>query len=170
MALGSTGTGVVISASARPRSGTSAGGRQAVEDARGAAVYGARVGTESPAQPTNVPIVMRTTRPVRERDENRWHAKRGRERRCFSMRGMSRVATAAAFVLCGAGCDPLLNVEGSFFPAWMLCIVLGIALTVAMRYLFVLLRLEPHLGPSVLIYPSLALLLTVLTWLALYRS
>lgn len=86
------------------------------------------------------------------------------------MRGMCRVATAAALVLCGAGCDPLLNVQGSFFPAWMLCIALGIALTVAMRYLFVLLHLEPHLGPLVLIYPSLALLLTVLTWLALYRS
>jgi len=86
------------------------------------------------------------------------------------MRGMCRAATAAALGLCGAGCDPLLNVQGSFFPAWMLCIALGIALTVAMRYLFVLLRLEPHLGPPVLIYPSLALLLTVLTWLALYRS
>ena len=121
-----------------------------------------------------------------ERDENRCQAKRDRERRRVSMRihaertvsdfrsavarKLGRVATAAALVLCGAGCDPLLNVQGSFFPAWMLCIVLGIALTVAMRYLFVLLRLEPHLGPPALIYPSLALLLTVLTWLVLYRS
>jgi hypothetical protein len=82
----------------------------------------------------------------------------------------SVLATAAALLACSAGCDPILNIQGSFFPAWMLCIVLGIALTVAARYLFVLLRLEPHLGPLTLIYPSLALLLAVLTWLALYRS
>jgi hypothetical protein len=80
-----------------------------------------------------------------------------------------RLALAAVLVL-GGGCDPILNVEGSFFPAWMLCIVLGIALTGMARYLFILVRLEPHLGPLILIYPSLALLLTVLTWLALYRS
>ena len=86
------------------------------------------------------------------------------------MRGMFRCVTVAAVALSGAGCDPLLNVEGSFFPAWMLCIAVAIVLTVAMRYLFVLLRLEPHLGPLILIYPSLGLLLTVLTWLALYRS
>ncbi len=83
---------------------------------------------------------------------------------------MIRLASGAALVLCCAACDPILNVQGSFFPAWMLCIVLGVALTVAARYLFVLLGLEPHLGPPMLIYPSLGLLLTVLTWIALYRS
>ena len=48
--------------------------------------------------------------------------------------------------------------------------VLGVALAVAARYLFTLLGLEPHLGPPILIYPSLGLLLTVLTGIALYRS
>jgi hypothetical protein len=83
---------------------------------------------------------------------------------------ISRLASGAALVLCGAACNPLLNIEGSFFPAWMLCLVLGVALTVAARSLFSLLRLEPDLGPPILIYPSLALLLSVLTWLVLYRS
>jgi len=82
----------------------------------------------------------------------------------------SRLASGAALVLCGAACNPLVNIEGSFFPAWMLCLVLGIALTAAARSLFTLLRLEPDLGPPILIYPSLALLLSVLTWLVLYRS
>ena len=82
----------------------------------------------------------------------------------------SRLASGAALVLCGAACNPLLNIEGSFFPAWMLCLVMGIALTAAARSLFTLLRLEPDLGPPILIYPSLALLLSVLTWLVLYRS
>ena len=82
----------------------------------------------------------------------------------------SRVASAAALVLCAAGCDPLLNVAGSFFPAWMVATVLGVALTVAVRYVFAAARLEPHLGPTFLIYTSLGLLLTIVAWLVLYRA
>ena len=82
----------------------------------------------------------------------------------------SRLARGAALVVCTAGCNPLVNVEGSFFPAWMLCLVAGVALSLAARWLFALLRLDPHLGPPILIYPSLTLLVSVLTWLALYRG
>ena len=82
----------------------------------------------------------------------------------------SRLVSGAALVFFGAACNPLLNVEGSFFPAWMLCLLVGVALAVAARSLFVRLRLDPYLGPPTLIYPSLALLLSVLTWLVLYRS
>lgn len=48
--------------------------------------------------------------------------------------------------------------------------VIGSALTVAIRYLFVVIRLEPNVGPPALIYASLALLLTLVSWLILYRS
>ena len=82
----------------------------------------------------------------------------------------ARLASGVSLVLCAAACNPLVNVEGSFFPAWMLCLVAGVALSVAARGLFVLLRLDPHLGPPILIYPSLTLLVSVLTWLALYRG
>ena len=87
------------------------------------------------------------------------------------LRGMtSRLASTAALVLCAAGCDPLLNVAGSFFPAWMVATVLGVALTVAVRYVFAVAQLEPHLGPTILVYASLGLLLTVVAWLVLYRA
>jgi YtcA family len=81
-----------------------------------------------------------------------------------------RGVTAAVLILFGAGCDPVLNIQGSFFPGWMASILIGSALTVAVRYLFVLTRLEPHVGPPALIYASLGLLLTVVTWLILYRT
>jgi hypothetical protein len=70
----------------------------------------------------------------------------------------------------GSGCDPVLNVFGSFFPAWVVCTITGIFLALALRPLFVALRLEAHLGPLAVVYPSLALLLTMLTWLILYRT
>ena len=68
------------------------------------------------------------------------------------------------------GCAPVVNVQGSFFPAWMVCLLVGLALTVAVRQLLVVARLEPHLGPPLLVWPSLGLLMTMLTWLVLYRT
>ncbi|MFL2936019.1 MAG: YtcA family lipoprotein [Myxococcota bacterium] len=68
------------------------------------------------------------------------------------------------------GCDPVLDVDGAFFPAWMLCMILGIALTFAFYPLFVRLGIEAYVGPPVLIYPSLALLLTLLIWLVFFRT
>ena len=77
---------------------------------------------------------------------------------------------AAALALVAGGCDPVINVFGSFFPAWVVCMVAGTALTLALRPLFVALGLERHLGPLLLVYPSLGLLLTMLTWLVFFRT
>jgi hypothetical protein len=68
-----------------------------------------------------------------------------------------------------SGCDPVMNVFGSFFPAWVICTIVGIALTLALRVLLAAVGLEIHLGPLAVIYPSLALLLTMLAWLVFYR-
>jgi hypothetical protein len=86
------------------------------------------------------------------------------------MRVTFRALAAGIPALLGAGCDPILNVEGSFFPAWMASIAIGLALTAAARYLFARTGLEPHLGPPLLIYASLGVLLTLVTWLVLYRA
>jgi YtcA-like protein len=69
-----------------------------------------------------------------------------------------------------AGCDPIIEIQGTFFPAWLLCMIVGVALTVALRPLFVRLGIEPFLGPLPLIYTSLAVLLTLGAWLLLFRT
>lgn len=69
-----------------------------------------------------------------------------------------------------AGCDPVIDIEGSFFPAWMLCLAAGIALAILGRRLFAALGLEPSLGPLVVVYPSLALLFTLVVWLLFFRA
>ncbi|HAB15616.1 MAG TPA: YtcA family lipoprotein [Verrucomicrobiota bacterium] len=66
------------------------------------------------------------------------------------------------------GCDPVVNFYGSFFPAWVICLVLGILFTSLLRWLFAATRIERHLGPLVLIYPALALSLTCAVWLGLF--
>jgi len=81
-----------------------------------------------------------------------------------------RILVFSALVFFAAGCDPILNIGGTFFPGWMVAILIGSALTVAIRYIFVFTRLEPHVGPLALIYTSLGLLLSVISWLILYRG
>jgi hypothetical protein len=92
---------------------------------------------------------------------------RGRSiERCWSP--WATVGATCGFVV--SGCDPVLNVQGSFFPSWIVCMAVGVALTVVLRQLFAALRLEAHLGPLLLVYPSVWLLVTMLTWLVFYRT
>ena len=81
-----------------------------------------------------------------------------------------RVAVVFAACASLAGCDPVLNIQGSFFPAWIVCMTVGVALTAVGRQLLAAKGLEPYLGPLTLIYPSLWVLLTLLTWLTFYRT
>ena len=71
-----------------------------------------------------------------------------------------------------AGCRPGPSVDllGSFFPAWMLAVVLGIVLTLLLRQLFILTDLDPYLAPRGLVYVALAVLVTLATWLFVFRG
>lgn len=64
---------------------------------------------------------------------------------------------------------PQINVIGSFFPSWMLCAAIGIVVAVLARRLFLRLGVDPYLGPRALVYPSLALLVTLVLWVTLFR-
>jgi hypothetical protein len=73
-----------------------------------------------------------------------------------------------AGMLC-TGCSraPSFDILGSFFPAWLLCLALGLLLTVAARW--VLLRVGVALALLTLTYPSLAAMFTFGLWLGLFR-
>jgi len=75
----------------------------------------------------------------------------------------------ASLGLCAAGCDPSINLYGSFFPAWTWCLALGVMLSGLSHWVLSAARLERHLGPLVLVYPALTLLFSCLTWLVLFR-
>jgi hypothetical protein len=73
------------------------------------------------------------------------------------------------YLLALTGCSraPSFDVLGSFFPAWLFCLVLGLLLTVATRQLF--LRAHVVLAVPILTYPSLTALFTCALWLAFFR-
>jgi hypothetical protein len=72
----------------------------------------------------------------------------------------------AVFILTNCGRAPSFDILGSFFPAWLVCLALGLLLTVAARWL--LLRLHVVIALPALTYPSLTALFTFALWLAFF--
>ena len=70
----------------------------------------------------------------------------------------------------GCGVVPSVNILGSFFPAWLISIVIGVVLTVLTRQAFLIAKVAPDLRPSAVTYPCLILLWTLATWLVVFAS
>jgi hypothetical protein len=66
--------------------------------------------------------------------------------------------------------SPTIDVLGSYFPAWMICIVIGLTLTLISRLLLIAMGVHSHLHPAALIYPSLMAIFTFVTWLAFFQN
>ena len=84
-----------------------------------------------------------------------------------SQRMLGCTLILASFFLTSCGRAPSFDVLGSFFPAWLVCLALSVALTAGARWL--LLRLHIAVALPVLTYPSLAALITFAIWLALFQ-
>jgi hypothetical protein len=69
----------------------------------------------------------------------------------------------------GCGVAPSVNILGSFFPAWLFCIVVGIVLTIATLRVLGALEIA-DLGPPALVYPCLAGLWAFAAWLVVFGS
>jgi len=68
-----------------------------------------------------------------------------------------------------AGCDPVVNIAGANFPAWLLCATTGAILAAILRPAFAVTRIESHLGPLILIYPCLAIALACFLYLIFFN-
>ena len=74
-----------------------------------------------------------------------------------------------------AGCreddhSPTVDVLGSYFPAWLVCIIIGIVLTLIARQLFIGFKLDNYLRPAPLFYLGLAVSFTLSLWLMFFRN
>jgi hypothetical protein len=65
---------------------------------------------------------------------------------------------------------PTVDVLGSYFPAWIICVLLGLAATLVVRQILVGLKLAAHLVPAPLIYVCLVIVFTLLAWLAFFKN
>lgn len=68
------------------------------------------------------------------------------------------------------GCSPLNEIGGSYFPAWLLCMVAGFLVTVVVRLGLVRAKLDPWIQPRVLAYPCLGIGVALLVHLIFFSS
>ena len=66
--------------------------------------------------------------------------------------------------------SPTIDILGSYFPAWMVCIVSGLTLTLIAHWIVQICNLKPYLGPAPLIYSCLMIIFTFTTWILLYQN
>ena len=83
---------------------------------------------------------------------------------------LQKAGASLAPLLFLAGCSraPSFNILGSFFPAWILCGILGILLTVAARFFLVRIKFEQQLSPLIVVYPCLTAFFTFTLWLVFF--
>ena len=82
-----------------------------------------------------------------------------------------RMVYAQSIVLFCSGCGraPSVDIVGSFFPVWMLCLTIAVVVTCLLRLVLVRYQLESDIGPVVLFYPSIVILFSCSLWLLLFR-
>ena len=76
-------------------------------------------------------------------------------------------------MLAGCGADdhsPTVDILGSYFPAWIICIVLGLALTLITRQILIGFKVNTHLRPAPLVYICMLVFLTLILWLAFFQN
>ena len=61
--------------------------------------------------------------------------------------------------------SPTLDLFGSYFPAWMLCAVVGILIAVIIRQALVIAGIGEYVIAPLLTYAGLAVSATLLVWL-----
>ena len=74
----------------------------------------------------------------------------------------------ACLLLTGCGRAPSFSVFGSYFPAWLLCILVGIAGASIASTGLSMLGIEGRIRWSILVYPCLAASIAFTLWLLLF--
>jgi hypothetical protein len=81
----------------------------------------------------------------------------------FVKRGL---ASLGPLLLASCSRAPSIEILGSYFPAWLICLTLAILLTFLARWL--LLRLQIPVVPPILVYPCMTAMFTFALWLVFY--
>ena len=85
---------------------------------------------------------------------------------------MTRKTLTSAQLICllctGCGRAPSIDIIGSFFPVWMVCLTIAIVLASILRLVLLRYQFESEIGPVALFYPSVVILLSCLLWLIFF--
>jgi hypothetical protein len=70
----------------------------------------------------------------------------------------------------GCAHSPTLDVYGSYFPAWIVCIVTGIVITVIARLLLVAAGINEYMRFKQALYCCMAVFFTLAVWLIFFKG
>ncbi|MEI7994262.1 MAG: YtcA family lipoprotein [Methylococcaceae bacterium] len=83
---------------------------------------------------------------------------------------LRKIGIPVVFSVLLTACDPMISIEGSFWPAWIICILAGLATGIVLMWQLVRHQLAQYLGSPLLIVPSLWALCTFVIWLLFYST
>jgi len=86
------------------------------------------------------------------------------------MKNLWYLAVGGMLLLSACQRAPAFNILGSYFPAWLFCLFVGILLTVPARVILRKYKLGQVLNPPLLMYPCLIALFTFILWLIFFRA
>jgi hypothetical protein len=101
------------------------------------------------------------------------HSQLDKDAFAFPVKGMQKARraalpvfiTSAALGGCASHGAPSFVLFGAFFPAWMLCAIIGIFGAIAARGIFVVAELDSVLPFQLFVCSSVGLVIATLTWL-----
>ncbi len=80
----------------------------------------------------------------------------------------ARIALLSPLALL-TGCDPILSIDGAFFPAWLLCMIGAAFMLGGIRWALHRWGVEPFIGPRTLVYVCTYLTCTLGLWLVIFH-
>jgi len=112
-----------------------------------------------------VSVVNRLAAKSHHRDtEDTEAAQRNQNGSTFRARPIALLLASSLMTTCSRA--PSFDFLGSYFPAWLICLAVGVVLTAAVRWL--LLRFQIAVVFPIAVYPSLTALFTFGMWLVFY--
>ena len=84
--------------------------------------------------------------------------------RCAFFFTRAVIAAFAAF-LSGCSSSPSRNILGSYFPSWMICALIGMGATVALRAVLAKAGIDDELPMPIVVYLALATAFSLAIWL-----
>ena len=79
-------------------------------------------------------------------------------------------ALLTIFLTGGCAYSPTVDVLGSYFPAWMACIIIGLVITLIVRLLLIGFGIYVYLRPKSLVFPCMLVFFTMAVWLIFFKN
>ncbi len=71
-------------------------------------------------------------------------------------------------MLTGCGRAPSFNILGSFFPAWLICMIAGVVFAAVVNWVLSIYRLDKEIRWTIVVYPCIAAFFAFTLWLVFF--